>query len=62
MTYTRLEDLLTPSDYRYYASGGKPAVAATPVEDKSSASLSNLFEKYRGMTEITHTEAPYNTF
>ncbi|KFY28990.1 hypothetical protein V491_00232 [Pseudogymnoascus sp. VKM F-3775] len=32
----------------YYASGGKPAVAATPVEDKSSASLSNLFEKYRG--------------
>ncbi|OBT58538.1 hypothetical protein VE04_02153 [Pseudogymnoascus sp. 24MN13] len=32
----------------YYASGGKPAVAPTPVEDKSLASLSNLFEKYRG--------------
>ncbi|KFX89694.1 hypothetical protein O988_08542 [Pseudogymnoascus sp. VKM F-3808] len=34
--------------YLYYASGGKPAAAPTPVEDKSLASLSNLFEKYRG--------------
>ncbi|KFX86672.1 hypothetical protein V490_08950 [Pseudogymnoascus sp. VKM F-3557] len=34
--------------YLYYASGGKPAAAPTPVEDKSLAGLSNLFEKYRG--------------
>ncbi|OBT62054.1 hypothetical protein VE03_09223 [Pseudogymnoascus sp. 23342-1-I1] len=39
----------------YYASGGKPAVAPTAVEDKSSASLSNLFEKYRGSDDEKDT-------
>ncbi|KFY34541.1 hypothetical protein V494_06675 [Pseudogymnoascus sp. VKM F-4513 (FW-928)] len=35
----------------YYASGGKTASAPTPVEDKSSASLSSLFDKYRGLDD-----------
>ena len=62
VTYTGLGDPLTPWVYSYYASGGKPAVAPTPVEDKSLANLSNLFEKYRGMTKATIIEVSHNTF